>query len=1066
MKLIIYLVVFCLVTIVSKGQENNLHGIVQSSENKEAISGASIMVQGSRNATITGADGTFSIHVLPHQVIVISHIEYDPVSIYTDSLKSKIVNVFLKQSSEMLENVLVNTGYQKLNIGKATGSFVKIDNHLFNRSTGMSVLSRLEGVSSSVLFDKREGSDAPLQIRGISTMGYASTSPLIILDNFPYEGDINNINPNDIESVTILKDAAAGSIWGARAGNGVIVITTKKGKFNQPTRFLFTTNVITTAKQDLFLQNTMSTSDHIDVEKFLFDKGYYNSSINNRRSYPPLSPVVEILLQQRNNEITEAEASSKINALRDLDIRNEFEKYLYRPALTQQYGLNFSGGSANYNYLLSAGYDKNTASLVGNRNDRLTLTIDNTIQPVKNLSIHFSVGYSKNNAVNNSPGSFGNIHIIPTGVPLYPYLQFYDENGNPTKIDYFYSGNFTDTAGGGKLLDWTYNPLDELHAVSRTSATDALIVNAGMEYSISKSLSAEIKYQYQNNNTNAPSVFDVNSFEARNLINKFSQYDGSNINYVVPPNGYLDATQSYLRSYALRGQLNFNKIFGRKNSITAIAGAEAREAKSHSSQYRTYGYDDKLNYTNVDYVNAYPTFDNIAGNAWVPSFNDFSSLLDRNTSIYANANYTYDNRWTISVSFRKDASNLFGVNVNQKGVPLWSIGAAWNISDEQFYHLKALPYLKFRATYGYGGNVATSVPALTTLHYNPGSWQPITNLPYADISNYPNPNLRWEKVGTLNLGLDFGTHNRRISGSIEYYQKLSTDVLGAETLDPTVGTDLRTSNSAEMKGHGIDIIINSVNISNSSFKWETNFLLSTVHNKIIKYLFGTYTNGFTSNGNFISPLQGYDPFAIVSFKWAGLDSSGNPLGYVNGKKSNDYNALFNLPLTQQSIQGSGLPHYFGSLRNDLSWKGFSLSFNITYRFDYYFRKPSLSYYRLFKRGIGDKEYSERWQKPGDENITHVPSLLYPVKSKRDAFYQQSEINVLKADNIRMNDLRLSYNFSGGIIKRLPLRVLQLYSYVSNLNWLIWNANKEGIDPDYPTGSKMPASFSFGLKTIF
>jgi len=1066
MKLFVSILVLCFLSIESKEQQIQMGGTIFASETNEVISGASIVVKGTKNVTIAAKDGTFSIKVLPHQEIEISHAEFDPVTISTDSINSEPLKVYLKPSYELLQNAVVNTGYEKLNISKATGSFVKIDNNLFNRSTGMSVLSRLDGIASSVLFDHRQGADVPIQIRGISTLGFASTFPLIILDNFPYEGDINNINPNDVESVTVLKDAAAASIWGVRAGNGVIVITTKKGKFNQPMRFSFTTDVITTPKQNLFLQKNMSTSDYIDVEQFLFSKGYYNSSINNRRSFPPLSPVVEILLQQKRNEISEADASNQINTLRNLDIRNEFEKYLYRPAFTQQYGLNFSGGGKDYSYLLSAGYDKNVASLVGNKNDRLTLTLDNTFKPVSKLNIHFSLGYSINNAENNSPGSYNNITIVPTGVPLYPYLQFFDKYGNPTKIDYFYSGNFTDTAGGGKLLDWTYNPLNELKNVNRTSITDALILNAGMQYSISNSLSAEIKYQYQNNSTNAPSVYNVNSFEARNLINKFTQYDGTNISYVVPYGGILDATQMSLRSYALRGQLNFNKAFGNKNTISAIAGAEEREAKTQSSQYRTYGYDDKLNYTNVDYVNAYPTFDNVGGNAMITPANDFSSLLDRNTSFYANANYNYNNQFTISGSFRKDASNLFGVNANRKGVPLWSAGAAWNISNQQFYHLKALPYLKLRATYGYGGNVANSVPALTTLTYNPASWQPITNLPYAIISNYPNPNLQWEKVGALNLGLDFGTNNDRITGSIEYYKKHSTDVLGSLQLDPTLGTSLITSNSAEMTGHGIDIIINSVNLRKKTFKWETNFLLSSVHNKVTKYLFGTYTNGFTSDGRNITPLAGYDPYAIVSFKWGGLDSAGNPQGYINGKKSTDYNALFNLPISQQSIGGSGLPHYFGSLRNNLSWKGFDFSFNITYRFDYYFRKQSLSYYGLFKRGIGNYEYSKRWQKPGDENITNVPSLPYPVKSKRDGFYQQSEINVLKADNIRMNDLRLSYNFSGRMIKGLSLENLQIYSYVSNLNWLIWKANKKGIDPDFPTGLRMPASFSFGLKTDF
>lgn len=1043
-----------------------ISGTVISATDKRPLSGVSLAVKGTDISTVTGKEGDFSILVFKKSVLVISHVGYAIKEINMDTIVTRPLTILLTESSITMDEVTVSTGYQEITKQSATGSYEKINNDLFNRSTGTSILSRLNGIAGSVLFDRRKGKEDDMKIRGISTLGFASTAPLIVLDNFPYEGDINNINPNDIESITILKDAAAASIWGARAGNGVIVITTKKGQFNQPFKLSVNTDVIVTAKPDLFSQKNMSTSDYIDVEQFLFKKGYYNSSISNTSSFPPLSPVVEILARQRAGTISEAAAIAQINELRTLDVRNDFEKYLYRVGIIQQYGLNVSGGSKNFKYLLSGGYDRNMTTLAGNGNERITLRSGNSFIPVKNLQLDFSIGYTRSNITNNSPGGYNDITIAKTGAALYPYTRLANDSGKPLPIDYFYRGIFTDTAGKGKLLDWKYRPLDELNNVRRSTVLNAVIVNIGLKYSFSRALNAEIKYQYQNTQNNSNNISNLNSFLARNLINQFTQYDGTNIKYIVPYGGILDAGQNSLNSYGFRGQINFSKAIKTRHIINAIAGGEVREVQTSSAGSRVYGYDEKLNFTNVDFVNRYPTFDNVAGNATIPSGIGFSSLLDRYVSIYANASYTYDKLYTLSGSFRKDASNLFGVKTNQKGVPLWSGGAAWNISEESFYHIQWLPLLKLRMTYGYSGNVSNSVSALTTISYYAASNQPIINVPFTYIQNLPNPHLQWEKVGMMNIGLDMSTRNRRITGSVEYFIKKATGLLSPQSLDPTLGASFFTTNSANMKGKGFDVIINSRNIVNHNFRWETNITFSSVKNIITKYLYTPVTNGFKTDGLEINPLAGYEPYMIVSFKWGGLDSLGNPSGYVNGQKSINYTALFKTPIENQVISGSALPHYFGSFRNTFWWKHLSLSINITYKLGYYFRKPTLSSADLFNKGIGNIEYNNRWQKPGDENTTNVPSLLYPVNTQREQFYHYADINALRADHTRLNDIRLSWELPPRVLQNLHRERFEVFAYFSSLNILIWKANKAGIDPEYPSGLKAPMQMSFGIKTNF
>jgi TonB-linked SusC/RagA family outer membrane protein len=1067
MKQIVCMTLLLLLINTAQSQkELRITGTVMSAATHEAISGASLTIKGTGISVASGNKGDFSLLAPAKHLLVITHIGFTTKAIDTDSIGDSPLTILLAEGAVTLEDVTVSTGYQEIKKGSATGSYEKIDNNLFNRSTGTDIISRLDGVAGAVFFDHRANADAPIQIRGISTLGISSTSPLIILDNFPYEGDINNINPEDVASVTVLKDASAASIWGARAGNGVIVITTKKGKFGQPFRLSVNADVIASGKPDLFKQRNMTTSDFIDLEKVLFDKGYYNSRISNTRNYYPVSPVVEILAKQRSGTLNAADAESQIDALRLLDVRNDFAKYLYRPGTIQQYGLNISGGGSIFKYYLSGGYDRTISTLVGNGEERFTVRSGNTYMPLKNLQIDFQLAYTNSNNQRNSPGGYSDLKIARTASALYPYTKFADASGNPASIDYFYRRSFTDTAGAGILLDWNYSPLNELHNVSRVSVSDALTADAGLKYFFSKSLNAEVKYQYQVANIDAPASYNVHSFEARNLINEFTQYDGTNITYNVPYGGILDASRSTLRGYGLRGQLNFNTTFHNKNVVDAIAGAEVRQTENSSSSYRTYGFDDKLNYTDVDLVNTYPTFDNIDGIRTIPSGSGFASTLDRYVSIYANASDTYNHLYTLSASFRKDASNLFGVRANQKGLPLWSAGVGWNICGATFYHLQWLPLLKLRATYGYSGNVSHSVSALATISYTPAALQPITNVPFSVISNYPNPNLQWEKVRMANLGFDFGSKNNRIAGSIEYYEKKSIDVIAAKSVDGTLGTFFLITNSADLKGHGFDITVNSRNIVTKDFEWQTSVLFNSLNTKITRYLNDAYTDGYTSNGKTISPLQGYEPYLIVSYKWAGLDSAGNPQGFLNGKKSADYYSIFKTPLKDQSISGSAIPLYYGYVRNTVHWNRLTFSVNIAYRLKYYFRKPTLNYIALFRQGIGNSDYERRWQKTGDENTTTVPSMIYPYVSSRENFYQNADINVLKADNIKANDIRIGYQIDGNIMRKMSLQRAEVYAYVSNLNITLWKANKEGIDPDFPTGLMIPVNISVGIKTDF
>jgi hypothetical protein len=316
-----------------------------------------------------------------------------------------------------------------------------------------------------------------------------------------------------------------------------------------------------------------------------------------------------------------------------------------------------------------------------------------------------------------------------------------------------------------------------------------------------------------------------------------------------------------------------------------------------------------------------------------------------------------------------------------------------------------------------------------------------------------------------NTGIDFSTKNNRVSGSLEYYQKYSFDLLEYVNLDPTVGFTSVRQNSAAIKGKGIDLVLNTLKMDRQ-VKWKTLLVFNYVSYKVTKNLAAPSTDGFVSNGASIFPVLGYNPYTVASYKWAGLDPlTGDPMGYVNGQVSKDYAAISRNPVEQQVVHGSALAPFFGSLRNTLEWKGFSLALTITYQMGHYFRRPSLNYSSLFQSGSGYSEFEKRWIKTGDELYTNVPSMIYPANAMRDNFYNQSEINVEKADHIRLEDIFLSYDIKPSNRKFL-FSSAQLYFYTNRLNLLLWKANHAGLDPEIIYGIKPSVTLAGGIKLNF
>ncbi|RZJ20195.1 MAG: SusC/RagA family TonB-linked outer membrane protein [Acinetobacter sp.] len=897
-------------------------------------------------------------------------------------------------------------------------------------------------------------------VRGLSTLRGPRT-PLIILDNFPYDGDLGLINPNDIEHITVLKDAAAASIWGARAGNGVIVITTKKSRLNQTLKVSFNANFKLIEKPDLFYQPQMSSSDAVMVENMLFDKGFYTSQ-ETATEKAPLSEAVELRIALRDGKISQAAYDERIAFLSKHSLLTELTDNVYGISKNQQYALQFSKGGERASWLASFGYDQNVNELAATYS-RINLRLEQNVQLLKGWKANAKLSLTR---ARNKSGKIGLDGLSTSNGSLPIYTQLADEQGNALAVIKDFRLPYLATAGTGKLLDWNYYPMTDNEATNTTTGLQSIIANLGTEYELLRGLRLNVNYQYQQQDQESKNVNGVNAYSTRSLINFFSIIDASGVLKRNVPYGEIhNRSSNVLNSHQGRLQLDFDRTFG-KHSFNALAGAEARSAVNDLAGNTLYGVNENtLVGTPVDYVNAYKTF--VTGsNAFIPYKDELKQNTNRFVSLFVNAAYTYDQKYILSLSARRDASNLYGLKTNDLWNPLFSIGAGWIISNEKFYHLSFLPYLKLRASYGASGNTDPGLTALTTIVYNGTS--PYTLQPYAAYNNYTNPELKWERVKMLNVGVDFALKDNRLRGSVEYYYKKSTDLFGNSPIDYTAGIGTSViRNTAIIAAKGVDIELSSLNTT-SKLKWATTLFFNFYKDEVLANYQSSIQGSLYVNGNVgVAGIVGKPVFAMLSFPFAGLDPlTGDPLGNLNGQVSKDYANLIgsNVTVNEMVYHGSALPTKMGAMGNTFSYKNWTLDVRLSYKLGYYFRKNTIYYGNLFNLRQTDGDFNKRWQRPGDELVTTVPSMLYPVNNNRDSFYAGSTATVLNGDHVRLQYVNVSYSLKPKkTYGFLPLKT-DFFIVANNLG-ILWRANKAGIDPDYPN-IPSPRNLTFGLRSNF
>lgn len=1062
-----------------------------------------IWVKGTNNGTQTNDRGDYTLaNVNPMDSLVYTYVGFHERRIIVDG-RSNIVMQMPEDAKSTLGEVVVSTGLQTLPKERATGSYGVVTAKDLEKVPVPNVIQRLEGAVPGLKINLLTGdrsflyssgnqlsinggthtvgnNDYSISIRGNSTF-IGETFPLVVVDGAITELDLSTLNPNDVDNITFLKDAAAASIWGVRAANGVIVVTTKKGKNAAAPDIRFSAGATVSGRPRLNYMRTMNSAQQIGYETELVNRGFItqdnlNTSAYYYATYYPQTASA-LALKRNAGTITQDTYNKSIDSLSSIDNRSQVQHYFFQPAANQQYNLSIAGGSGASSYYYAGSYSRETPNSKGDIGQRLTLTMNNSWTLFKVATLSTSLKGSFFNYTNN--GFDATTLYKPNSATLLPYDNIADANGNGVEYYRLNPDWIKQNATNAYYKKWTYNYLEEKNNLNNTQKDNNYVANINLKVPIYKGLAANVLYTNEKQFSELRNYNSPQSYAFRNVANynyspsTAALYGYSNL--IMPANsGIYSINKTTQSNYALRGQLSYDRTIHMDHQINAIAGSEIRQTDMGQSTGTLYGYNPATGISSsVNYYSSYATLAGYGGTlAGAPTQFD---KRRRFISYFSNAAYTYKRRYSFSASVRYDDYNNFGLDRKYRATPLWSVGGKWQIADEAFMKdVKWISNLGLRATYGINGNISTSLTPYTYIAYN-SSPDYYTNYVTSSIINLANPQLKWEKTYMTNIGLDFGFLNSKLTGSIDFYNKAGRDLYYQFPIDAayagSIGGYYLTRNASSLNGKGVDLGLNAVVYSDKNWTVRTGGTFSWNVNKVVEKRFDTSALTITYKTlapNGINYVNGYSMNSMFVFRNAGLDANG--LTQVYNSKGTKMGTTQTLYFNDLKYAGRKYAPYYGSYNANITFKRFNLYALFTYQFGNVFLKPSINNYITQYYSLNydiSADIAKRWQNPGDESKTNVPGLNGTATNVANSLtrYQNSDINVLKGDYVRFREVSLSYQLPAlGMVSRI-VKDASLAFAVRNLG-LLWTANKQGYDPDYANypGSTygLPPSKSYTL----
>lgn len=1008
----------------------------------EPLPGAVIKVKGTTTGAVTDIDGNFRLNVPDGKkvTLIVSFVGLKTMELV--AVPGKAVYVEMVSEENMLEELIVS-GFQTISRERSTGSAVIINSEKLEKVQAADLSSKLEGITPGLTIYNNQ-----MSIRGTSSFAVDST-PLLVIDGQPATGmTLDDINPEIIENVTVLKDAAATSLYGVRASNGVIVVTTKRSKTDK-VDVNVSLGYYLNPLPSLSYQQYASTGDIIDLERdyLLSDPEYINSPLayfstkTNKTSASYMTQLDMLYYRLAKNEITEDEVTAGLNALRNNDYRKEYRKKLQQLGLTQDYNLSLSKGGERYGMFASLRYQNLGQHNTFDDVSKLSFYLKNDIQLASWMKLTAGVDVSLSKTSYSRADGLGYASAMP-------YDRLYNEDGTPA-YRYLYNQVLAESINETEGLYFMgYNAVEESGHNKQKSDDTYMKYFLQSVFDITKDLGLELKFQYEKRFVNTERYDEEDSYMMRSLINEFaSAGTGGGFTYNIPQGGRLYATNANYNYYNLRGQFNYHKEFAEKHDFTALLGGEIRQDKYRYWVAERYGYDaQRLTSSQVDWLTL--SRKGVIGQLYSSTRTRTESsavaeTMHRYVSAYFNAGYTYDSRYAANVSMRVEQADLFGSDPKYRYRPLWSFGLSWNASNESFLKdVKWLNMLKLRCTYGITGNVdQTSSPYLLAYYLS----SPYTNNSLTDILTPPNSTLRWEKTSTFNFGVDYRLFNR-LSGSLDIYKRYSSDLLVDKSIDPSLGFDgMARANNGEMQNIGVEMNASYECVKTRDISFTASLSAAFNKNEIKKVDYeptdavemltapeSNYRVGDTYN-------------SLYAYRYAGLTSIGDPSIYDENGEVVSINPVRNINALVTA--GQLAPKWNGALTLDFRWKDLNVFVKAVYYTGHSLRDDVVTLYDAYHPidgGAIGKDIVNRWTP--EHTDTDIPAMgLHANTGERNYHWKYADVNVCSASFIKLRNIGVAYSLPARVMDKIKVKGITVRAQVDNVCY--WAANKHGIDPE-------------------
>ena len=1080
MKFFLPIVLVFGILMQTRAQELTISGTVTDASNGDELPGVSIRINNSMQGTVTDLNGDYTLSASPTDTLIFSYVGYNDEREVVG--QRQVIDVQLEEESTELGEVVI-TGFQEVQRKLFTGSAANVK-MADAKITGMTDATQmLEGRVAGVTVDNVSGTfgtSPKIRIRGNTSIN-GDNQPLFVVDGVILE-DLNNvsaddiitgnantltassiagINPDDIESFQVLKDASATALYGTRAKSGVIVITTKRGRSGQ-TRVNYSGNFSIHLRPSYAQFDILNSVNEMSVYREMYDKGLVDITTSVKaKNYGSLGKMFALISEHQIPWGPYGSLNEEFLNQYETANTDWFDVLFRDYSLQQQHSISLTSGTEKHNSYYSLSFLNDNGQTIADNVKRYSGTAKNSFQFTNKFSLDLKL--TANYRLQKVPGTQNrdfdpitgrfrrdfDINPLSYALNTSRSIRPYDDNGN---LEYF-RRNYA-----------PFNILRELELNYININVADIATQADIHYDIKDNLTfrSTLQGRYaatqrehviheQSNQAEAYRADDTQYIQdANQLLFRDPDDPGAQPKVVLPEGGFNNVNEDELKNFYIRNSIDWSATFNTVHNVSALAGQEIKYTDRMSRRVDGIG----VVYENGGIVNTDPLMIDFLNRQGIQTY-EMDIDRERFAGFFLNGAYSFNEKYIFNGTVRYDGSNRLGKSKNARYLPTWNVSGAWNVDRESFFQIPWINYLKVRATYGLSANLGPNTSALLNLR-SAVTLRPTDVETYLFIQDLENSDLTWEKLHELNVGFDFGAFNNRITGTADFYKRNSFDLIGLIQTSGVGGNAFKWGNYADMASEGFEVAVNTVNLTVNDFTWMTNFNIGYARDRITRLDFNPRIADAIVQGG--AAVIGGPRRGLFSTRFAGLDSRGIPTYYDDTGE-----VVYNYDLQDREnlrsilhFEGSAEPRGAGGLSNIFNYKNFSLNVFLSFKFDYKIRLDDAFSPRYTDFSSMPRNFVNRWMVPGDEEITNIPVIL-DKETVEGGFtdylaaydlYNKSTVRVADGSYVRLKSVRLGYSIPGNVARRIGANTASLSVEAQNMLLLYSDPALNGQDPEF------------------